>query len=283
VQGDTTTAVGAAIAGFLCKVPVAHVEAGLRTNDLSSPWPEEFNRRLVSVAAAAHFVPTRRAEVNLIREGVCPTGIHVVGNTVVDALLYTRQRVEGDYCPIDPAIRDLPAKKLVLATAHRRENIGGPMTRVLQALRAIGEDGDKLVVLPVHLNPEVRKTVESILADAPNVRLVPPLQYPDFVYLLSRAWCVVSDSGGVQEEAPTFGLQILITRDTTERPEVVQSGFGRLVGSDFDAIVEGVRALTASDRPQLLTRPNPFGAGDSGERIASILIGANDQSLQAAE
>ena len=161
----------------------------------------------------------------------------------------------------------------MLATTHRRENIGDPMRNVLGALRTIGEDGDKLVALPVHLNPDVRKQVLDILGSAPNVHLLPPLQYPDFVHLLSRAWCVVSDSGGVQEEAPTFGLQILITRDTTERPEVVEAGFGRLVASNYRAIVEGVRALTSSNERQLLAKPSPFGVGDTGERIAEVLTG----------
>jgi UDP-N-acetylglucosamine 2-epimerase len=274
VQGDTATAIAAAIAGFLCRVPVAHVEAGLRTGDLQSPWPEEFNRRVITVATTLHFAPTARAAFNLRRENVPETNIRVVGNTVVDALLYTRDRVASSYRPIEPALAALPTdKKLVLATTHRRENIGDPIRNVLSALRTIGEDGDKLVALPVHLNPDVRKQVLDILGSAPNVHLLPPLQYPDFVHLLSRAWCVVSDSGGVQEEAPTFGLQILITRDTTERPEVVEAGFGRLVASNYRAIVEGVRGLTSSNERQLLAKPNPFGVGDAGERIAEVLTG----------
>jgi UDP-N-acetylglucosamine 2-epimerase len=196
----------------------------------------------------------------------------VVGNTVVDALLFVREKIDAGYAPLDPALAALPNdKKLVLVTLHRRENIGPPLRQVLLALRALGADGDKLIVLPVHLNPNVRSQVIEILGDAPNVRLVNPLQYPDFVYLLSKAWVVVTDSGGVQEEAPTFGLQILITRDTTERPEVVEAGFGRLVGSDFDAIVDGVRRLTEGDRPQRLPGANPFGRGDSAIQIAERL------------
>jgi len=190
------------------------------------------------------------------------TNIRVVRNTVVDALLYTRDRVASGYRPIEPALAALPTdKKLVLATTHRRENIGEPMRKVLRALRILGEDGDKLVALPVHLNPDVRKQVLDILGSAPNV------------HLLSRAWCVVSDSGGVQEEAPTFGLQILITRDTTKRPEVVEAGFGRLVASDYRAIVEGVRGLTSSNDRQLLAKPSPLGIGDTGDRIAEVLTG----------
>jgi UDP-N-acetylglucosamine 2-epimerase len=158
----------------------------------------------------------------------------------------------------------------VLATTHRRENIGDPIRYVLRALRTLGEDGDKLVALPVHPNPDVRKQVLDNLRSAPNMHLLPPLQYPDFVHLLSRAWCVVTDSGGVQEEAPTFGLQILITRDTTERPEVVEAGFGRLVASNYRAIVEGVRGLTSSNERQLT---QPLRRGDTGERITAVLTG----------
>jgi UDP-N-acetylglucosamine 2-epimerase len=273
VQGDTATATAAAMAGFLNRTPVAHVEAGLRTNDMQSPWPEEFNRRVISLASAMHFAPTARAAANLRNENVPLHCIRVVGNTVVDALLYTRERLGAGYRPIEPAVANLPAdRKLVLATTHRRENIGASMRNILRALRTIGEDGDKMVALPVHLNPDVKRQVREILSDAPNVHLLPPLQYPDFVHLLSKAWCVVSDSGGVQEEAPTFGVQILITRDTTERPEVVEAGFGRLIGSDHDAIVSAVRELTSSDARKLLAKPNPFGAGDAGESIASELV-----------
>ncbi len=273
VQGDTATAAAAATAGFLNGVRVAHVEAGLRTGDLHSPWPEEFNRRLIALAAAVHFAPTAQSRNNLLGEDILPDQVVMVGNTVVDALLYAREKMRAGHTPIDNEVAGLPAdKKLVLATLHRRENIGGPLRNVLRALKTLGNDGDKLIVLPVHLNPQVRAEVLDILGDVPNVRLVRPLQYPDFVWLLSRAWTVVTDSGGVQEEAPTFGLQILIARESTERPEVVDAGFGTLVGSDYDAIVDGVRRLTAGDRPQLLKACNPFGDGHSSERIAEHLL-----------
>ena len=272
VQGDTATAAAAATAGFMNKVPVAHVEAGLRTGDLDSPWPEEFNRRVVGLASALHFAPTPRARDNLLNEGVPADRIVMVGNTVVDALLYVREKIRKGYTPVDPAVAALPTdKKLILATLHRRENIGEPLRRVLRALRTLGNDGDKLIVLPVHLNPQVRAEVMGMLRDTPNVRLLEPLQYTDFVYLLSRAWAVVSDSGGVQEEAPTFGLRILITRETTERPEVIEAGFGTLVGSDYQAIVAGVRELTAGDHPRLLPARNPFGRGDAAQRVAACL------------
>jgi UDP-N-acetylglucosamine 2-epimerase len=272
VQGDTATAAAAATAGFLNHVKVAHVEAGLRTGNIYSPWPEEFNRRVVTLCSTLHFAPTRKAVDNLLKEGVPAAQIFEVGNTVVDALLYVREKVNYGYRPIDPAVAELQSdKKLILATLHRRENLGAPIRQILLALRELGQDGDKLIALPVHLNPQVRAEVFEILGDVPNVRLLEPLQYPDFVYLLSKAWAVVSDSGGVQEEVPTFGRQILITRDTTERPEVIDAGFGRLVGCDFDAIVNGVRQLTASATPQLLSACNPFGRGDTAERIADTL------------
>ena len=273
VQGDTATATAAATAGFLNHVPVAHVEAGLRTGNLHSPWPEEFNRRIITLCATRHFAPTEQSKANLLGEGVPADAIEVCGNTVVDALLFTRDKIAKNYAPIEKAVADLPGdKKLVLATMHRRENIGEPMKEVLRALRDLGEDGDKVIALPVHLNPQVRAQVTSILGDAKNVVLLPPLQYPDLVHLLSRAWAVVSDSGGIQEEAPTFGLQILITRDTTERPEVIDAGFGRLVGSNYAAIVAGVRALTAGGAPRLLSGDNPFGSGKAALHIADILV-----------
>lgn len=273
VQGDTATAAAAATAGFMGRVPVAHVEAGLRTGDLYSPFPEEFNRRLIGQATTLHFPPTHEARSNLIREGVPAKDIVMVGNTVVDALLYARAKIGTNYTPIDADVAALPTdKKLVLATMHRRENIGGPMRNVLRALRTLANDGDKVIALPVHLNPEVRADVMKYLGDAPNVHLLAPLQYPDFVYLLDRAWTVVTDSGGVQEEAPTFGLQILITRESTERPEVVKAGFGKLVGSNYDAIVRGVRQLTAGDERQLLDAPNPFGRGDAAQRIVARIM-----------
>ena len=287
VQGDTATAAAAATAGFMNRVPVAHVEAGLRTGDLNSPWPEEFNRRIITLASALHFPPTPRSRDNLLCEGIPADRVITVGNTVVDALLYVREKIIDGYCPVDKALASLPSdKKLVLATLHRRESIGEPLRNILRALRTLGTDGDKLIVLPVHLNPQVRGEVLDILHDAPNVWLLDPLQYPDFLYLLSRAWIVVSDSGGVQEEAPTFGLRILITRETTERPEVVDAGFGTLVGSDYQAIVAGVRKLTAGDQPQLLSARNPFGRGDSSEHIVACLMSSTFESrhsLLAAE
>jgi UDP-N-acetylglucosamine 2-epimerase len=281
VQGDTTTAAAAATAAFTSRVPVAHVEAGLRTGTIMSPWPEEFNRRVIGQAAALHFVPTALARDNLLKESVSPRRIVVVGNTVVDALLYVRSKAGLGYAPRDPDVASLPAdKKLVLVTLHRRENIGEPMRDILLALRELGGDGDKIIVLPVHLNPGVRAEVKAILGDVPNVRLLAPLFYADFVHLLGRAWTVVTDSGGVQEEAPTFGLQILIARESTERPEVIDAGFGTLVGSDRAKIVDGVRRLTGGGVRQLLPPHNPFGDGAAARRIAERLTASNVKPIE---
>lgn len=282
VQGDTATAAAGASSGFLNKVQVAHVEAGLRTGNLSSPWPEEFNRRAITLCANQHFAPTRAAAGNLLAEGIDPNAIHVVGNTVVDALLQVRSLVGQDgYTPREPALRSLPPdKKLVLVTTHRRENFGEPLRQILLALRELGNDGDKIVVLPVHLNPTVRDQVQQILGRASGVWLLEPLRYPDFVYLLERAWVAVTDSGGVQEEAPTFGLPVIIARDTTERPEVVDAGFGRLVGASYESIVAGVRAATTCTKRQIIAGENPFGRGDAGRKIAQHLLGSQARSQE---
>jgi UDP-N-acetylglucosamine 2-epimerase len=283
VQGDTMTAAAGALTAFLNHVPVAHVEAGLRTGTIHSPWPEEFNRRLITLASTLHFAPTKQSRDNLLREGVRSDHISVVGNTAVDALLYARSRLAGGYVPIDREIANLPRdRKLVLATLHRRENIGTPLNEILESLRELGNDGDKLILLPVHPNPDIRAQVVRALGDQPNIRLLKPLRYTDFVYLLSRSWTVVTDSGGVQEEAPTFGLHILITRESTERPEVVEAGFGTLVGSNRDAITAGVRRLTSSDAPQRLAARNPFGDGEASRRMTERMIGLG-QLQQAAE
>ena len=211
----------------------------------------------------------------------------MAGNTVVDALLYMRETMRNGYRPTDKVLAALPStSKLVLATLHGREKVGEPLRNLLRALRTLGADGDKLIVLPVHPDPPVRAEVIGILRYAPNVWLLDPPQYADFVYLLSRAWVVVGASGEVQEQARTFGLPILITGETAERPDVVEAGFGTLGGCDYQAIVDGVRKLTAGDRPHLLPARNPFGHGDSSEHIAARLSSGlfeGQQSLLAAE
>jgi UDP-N-acetylglucosamine 2-epimerase (hydrolysing) len=280
VQGDTLSAMAGALAAFLHRVPLAHVEAGLRTFDLNAPWPEEFARRVISVGANSHFPPTIASKENLLREGVGPEKIFVTGNTVVDALHYVRSKLSADYVPFNPAIADIPAsKKLVLVTGHRRENFGEPLRRVLVALRTLAEDNDKFLVFPVHPNPSVRAAVTEHLGDSPNLLLIDPLRYTDFVYLLARAWTVITDSGGIQEEAPSFGLPVVITREATERPEVVDAGFGHLVGTDAALIVDTVRHFTRDARPMLISAPSPFGDGRASQRIVSVLLSSNKAEL----
>ena len=274
VQGDTASAMAGAMAGFLTRTPVAHVEAGLRTHDLSSPWPEEFSRRVISVAGSKHYAPTDAARTNLRNEGIPARNIVVTGNTVVDAVQFVSKKIERNYTPRCKELLNIPTdKKLILVTGHRRENIGAPFLRILDALQKLAEDGDKCLVFPVHLNPNIKNAVTKHLGSSPNILLVPPLLYPDFVYLLGRAWTVITDSGGIQEEAPSFKLPIIITRESTERPEVIKAGYGKLVGSDTDQIVTWARMLSEGREPIRLPFKNPFGDGDASQRIVADLVG----------
>lgn len=267
VQGDTTTALAAAWASFYAGIPVAHVEAGLRSGRVDAPFPEEFNRRGVSVAASIHFAPTSGARENLLREGFAPGRIFVVGNTIVDAvarILGNRKRPEPD-----------PGCATVLVTLHRRESFGPPLERALGAIRRLAiEKGDRVrIVFPVHPNPNVSGPARRMLEDLPNVELRSPLDYPEFLEVFSRSRFVISDSGGVQEEAPTLGVPVLIARETTERPEVLESGWGVLVGTDPDRIfVEARRLLDDEDAWRArCSGPNPFGDGFAARRIVDVL------------
>ena len=273
VQGDTTTAAAGANAGFLNKISVAHVEAGLRTWDMNSPWPEEYNRRVISLGTSLHFPPTEAARSNLVAEGIHRDTTVVTGNTVIDALEHVRAVVRFDYAPACAELNDIPTdKKLVLITGHRRENFGKPLRNVIEALKQLSEDGDKCLVFPVHLNPNVRRTVFAHLAGCENIRLLDPLQYPDFVYLMERCWAVVTDSGGIQEEAPSFHRPILITREVTERPEVLDAGFGELVGTDTERLVKAVRHATSGVTPHHIEGRNPFGNGTAAKTIVEHLV-----------
>ncbi len=278
VQGDTTTALSAALAAFYRRIPVAHVEAGLRTADLLAPWPEELNRRLTGVMAALHFAPTPRARDNLLREGVPPERVHVTGNTVVDALLGVVRDIRAD--------RDLEAslaakfpfldagRRMILVTGHRRESFGGGFERICRALALLARRGDVQIVYPVHLNPNVREPVHGILGGLADVHLIEPVDYLSFVYLMTRSHLIVSDSGGVQEEAPSLGKPVLVLRDVTERQEAVDAGVVRLVGTDVDTIVsEASRLLDdAAEYAKMARAVNPFGDGRAAERIARILV-----------
>ena len=267
VQGDTTTALAAAWAAFYAGIPVAHVEAGLRSGRIDSPFPEEFNRRGVSVAASPHFAPTEGARTNLLSEGVAADRVFVVGNTIVDAvgrILAGRPRRTPD-----------PSRATVLVTLHRRESFGPPLERALAAIRTLAiERGDTLrLVYPVHPNPNVSGPARRLLEGLPNVELLPPLDYPEFLERFAAARFALSDSGGVQEEAPTLRVPVLIARETTERPEVLDSGWGVLVGTDPDRILDESRRLLDDEKAYLArcAGPNPFGDGQAARRIVEAL------------
>ncbi len=268
VHGDTTTTFAAALAAFYRGVPVAHVEAGLRTYNVHSPYPEEFNRRAVSLMSALHFAPTPRAAENLIREGVERDCVFITGNTVVDALALTYRE---DYT--SPLLDKVGDRRLILVTAHRRESRGEPMLRIFEAVRRLAElREDIFFVCPLHPAPEVRQAAEPLMG-CERVRITPPLGLVDFHNLLARAYMIISDSGGVQEEALSCGVPTLVTRDCTERPEGIEAGGLRLVGSDRDKIYAEVCNLLDDtlEYERMRCRRNPFGDGHAAERIADII------------
>lgn len=277
VHGDTTTTFAASLAAFYERIPVAHVEAGLRTGDRYAPWPEEMNRHLTGVLADLHFAPTAGARDNLLAEGVAPERVHVTGNTVVDALLEVAERIRRE-----PALRRQaedrfgplePDRRLIVVTGHRRESFGAGFQRLCRALRRLAGREDVRIVYPVHLNPNVQEPVREVLGDAANVHLLEPLEYLPFVALLDQADFVITDSGGIQEEAPSLGKPVLVTRDTTERPEAVAAGTVRLVGTDEDRIVAEAEALLDDENHyRAMSRAhNPYGDGRAAERIAEVL------------
>jgi UDP-N-acetylglucosamine 2-epimerase (non-hydrolysing) len=272
VQGDTTTTFAASFSAFLENVPVGHVEAGLRSRDLRRPFPEEMNRVLTTRLAALHFAPTAGAAANLRAENVPERDVFVTGNTVIDALL---QSVRNDHRFEDPVLAGLrPDRRLVLVTTHRRESFGGPLAETCAALRELAERFDDLeFVLPVHPNPNVRGPVERALGSHPAFRLVAPVDYLSFVQLLNRAYLILTDSGGIQEEAPSLGKPVLVLRDVTERPEGIAAGTSLLVGTDRRRIVEAAaKLLTEREAYEKMARAaNPFGDGRAAERIVDIL------------
>jgi UDP-N-acetylglucosamine 2-epimerase (non-hydrolysing) len=279
VQGDTTSAMAATLAAFYKRVPVAHVEAGLRTHDLARPFPEEGNRRITDALAAVHFAPTQLARHNLLREGVDDSSIHVTGNTVIDAL-HTVARLPED--PSGP-LAWLPAdRRIVLLTAHRRESFGPGLRDVCQAVREIAEAlPDVQVVYPVHLNPNVQEPARAILGGHERISLIPPLDYVSLVHLIRRATLILTDSGGIQEEAPAFGKPVLVLRDVTERPEAVEAGCARIVGTDRPVIIRtALELLTDRIAYQRMAHvANPFGDGHASERIVHVLRGSPAVSL----
>jgi UDP-N-acetylglucosamine 2-epimerase (non-hydrolysing) len=278
VQGDTTTTLAAAIASFYKRVRVGHVEAGLRTGDLSAPWPEEGNRKLTTAIADLHFAPTPTSRQNLLAEGVRAERIFVTGNTVIDALLTMRARLEADAAlrsAFDTRYAWLrPDSRLILVTGHRRENFGAGFENICNALAKLATMfPDCQILYPVHLNPNVREPVFRILGNIANVRLDEPADYEPFVYLMNRSTLIITDSGGVQEEAPSLGKPVLVMREVTERPEAVEAGTVRLVGTDIDRIVEAAsRLLSDAVEYHTMSRAiNPYGDGRATGRIVEIL------------
>jgi len=277
VHGDTTTSTAAAIAAFYAGIKVGHVEAGLRTHNLLSPWPEEANRQLTGRLASLHFAPTALSRQNLLTENVEASAIHVTGNTVVDALLMVKARLDrGNAMSLEvrEQFRFLdPSKRLILVTGHRRENHDGGIERVCEALAAISHRKDVQIVYPVHLNPKVKRAASKVLKYVDNVFLIDPLSYLPFVWMLGASYIVITDSGGLQEEAPSLGKPVLVTRDTTERPEAIDAGTVKLVGTDTAKLIASVTELLDDDKlyTQMSMAHNPYGDGKAAERIVNIL------------
>jgi UDP-N-acetylglucosamine 2-epimerase (non-hydrolysing) len=281
-QGDTTTVMAAALAAFYRRVPFVHVEAGLRTGNLMAPWPEELNRRIAGLATTLHCAPTEGAAENLLREGVAPNSVHVTGNTVIDALLWTVARERRNDRPWREKYAPLGNRRMVLITGHRRENFGDGMEQMCTAILTLARRFPEVAFLyPVHLNPHVREPVGRLLASQGNIHLCEPAPYPEFVWLMDRSALILTDSGGVQEEAPSLRKPVLVMRETTERPEALEAGAVELVGTDVFRIVDRVSLLltdpAAYSRHQI--DRNPYGDGCAAERIAQLML---DRAWHAA-
>ena len=269
VHGDTTTTFAAALACFYLQIPVGHVEAGLRTYDIFSPYPEEFNRQAVSIVTAYNFAPTKRAKENLIREGKNPDSIYVTGNTAIDALKTT---VRNEYS--HPELEWASGSRLILITAHRRENLGKPMQHMFQAIRRVmDEHPDVKAIYPIHMNPLIRQTADEVFRGDDRIHLIEPLDVIDFHNFMARSCMILTDSGGIQEEAPSLGKPVLVMRDTTERPEGIAAGTLKLVGTNEDTIYKEFTRLLDDDEEyaQMAHASNPYGDGHACERIVDIL------------
>ncbi|YCH77543.1 UDP-N-acetylglucosamine 2-epimerase (non-hydrolyzing) [Pseudoalteromonas sp. SCSIO 43210] len=280
VHGDTATTFAASLAAYYEQIDVGHVEAGLRTGNIYSPWPEEANRKLTGALTKLHFAPTEISKANLVKENYADENIFVTGNTVIDALLLVKQQVEGDVELSNALASKFPmldeSKKLILVTGHRRESFGGGFERICEALAQTAKAHPNTQILyPVHLNPNVQEPVKRILKDVDNVHLIEPQQYLPFVYLMNRSHIILTDSGGIQEEAPSLGKPVLVMRDTTERPEAVDAGTVRLVGTDVDKITFALNELlTCETAYKKMSRAhNPYGDGQACQRICDVLGG----------
>ncbi|WP_419569539.1 non-hydrolyzing UDP-N-acetylglucosamine 2-epimerase [Rheinheimera sp.] len=278
VHGDTSTTFAAALACYYEKIAVGHVEAGLRTGNIYSPWPEEANRKLTGALTKLHFAPTETSKQNLLNEQIHPAGIVVTGNTVIDALHQVVAKIDADAALVQKYQQQFPyglnGRRLILVTGHRRESFGSGFENICAALKQIAEQfPDADVLYPVHLNPNVREPVFRLLSDTPNVHLIEPQDYLPFVYLMSRSYLVLTDSGGIQEEAPSLGKPVLVMRDTTERPEAVAAGTVKLVGTDTEVIVAEVRKLMTDQSyyEQMSFAHNPYGDGQACARIVEAI------------
>jgi len=281
VHGDTATTFATSLAAYYQKIKIGHVEAGLRTGDLYSPWPEEGNRRLVGVLTDYHFSPTNTSKNNLLNEGVSESSVFVTGNTVIDALQLVVNRIKDDESlrlKIENTIfqsgfQEL-SSKFILVTGHRRENFGQGFLNICEALNVLAKNNPDINILyPVHLNPNVRKPINELLSNVSNIKLVEPFQYEEFIYLMSKSYLILTDSGGIQEEAPSLGKPVLVMRDTTERPEAVGAGTVKLVGSDQDNIIKKVQKLLNdnSEYQKMSKAHNPYGDGNASVKILKIL------------
>ncbi|EMN0395298.1 UDP-N-acetylglucosamine 2-epimerase (non-hydrolyzing) [Citrobacter freundii] len=279
VHGDTATTFAASLAAYFEKIAVGHIEAGLRTGNLYSPWPEEGNRRLTSAITNYHFAPTENSKKNLIREGIAESSIFVTGNTVIDALLMAKEKIHNNQrllSDLEQKFSFLDSKKkMLLVTGHRRESFGDGFERICLALSTVAQKNPELqIVYPVHLNPNVQEPVNRLLSGINNVYLIEPQQYLPFVYLMDRSFIILTDSGGIQEEAPSLGKPVLVMRETTERPEAVHAGTVKLVGTDSEKIVDTI-SLLLNDKSyyeKMSFAHNPYGDGNACQRISNLLI-----------
>jgi UDP-N-acetylglucosamine 2-epimerase (non-hydrolysing) len=274
-QGDTTTVMASSLVAFYRRLPMVHVEAGLRTGNLMAPWPEELNRRITSLVATLHCAPTPRSAANLLNEGVNPASVHVTGNTVIDALLWAVDRERANDAIWRRKYEQLFDHRMVLITGHRRENFGQGFRDICESIRQLAERYPRVeFVYPVHLNPNVQRPVFEVLGDHANVHLVEPAPYPEFVWLMDRSTVILTDSGGVQEEAPSLKKPILVMRETTERPEAMEAGAVELVGTSLERIVDRVSVLLDDpvEYAQHQIDKNPYGDGRAAERIVDLIL-----------
>ncbi len=278
VHGDTATTFAASLAAYYEQIAVGHVEAGLRTGNIYSPWPEEGNRKLTGALTSFHFSPTDTSKANLLKENYASENIFVTGNTVIDALLLVKEQIEGDVELSNTLAMQFPMlderKKLILVTGHRRESFGGGFERICESLAQTAKaHPDVQILYPVHLNPNVQEPVKRILKDVDNVHLIEPQQYLPFVYLMNRSYIILTDSGGIQEEAPSLGKPVLVMRDTTERPEAIEAGTVKLVGTDVNAIIDNLTSLLTDDiaYKKMSFSHNPYGDGKACEKILDVL------------